>query len=104
MVFRRMFMLMAFSCITIITFGQSVITGVINNYWEVYSVDFCNNRVSLPVIATGLATGNKVLLIQMTGAAIDTSDAITYGTVTDYLKSGNYELLTVSNISNNIIT
>lgn len=80
------------------------ISGVINNYWEVIAVDFCNNLVALPAIAVGIADGDKVLLIQMTGAEIDQSDAATYGTVSSYMDAGNYELLTVASVNNNIIT
>lgn len=84
--------------------GQSTIFGIINNYWEVISVDFCNNRVALPAIATGIANGDKVMLIQMTGAEIDQTDAASFGTITAYQDAGNYELLTVADVNNNIIT
>ncbi|MEO6168661.1 MAG: T9SS type B sorting domain-containing protein [Chitinophagales bacterium] len=85
-------------------FGQTTLSGIVNNYWEVISVDFCNNRVALPAIAVGIANGDKVMLVQMTGATIDQADAATYGTVIDYLGAGNYEFLTVSDVNNNIIT
>jgi hypothetical protein len=87
-----------------LSFGQTAISGIINSYWEVISVDFCNNRVALPGIAVGIANGDKVMLIQMTGAETDITDAPTYGTVTDYLEAGNYELLTILDINNNVIT
>src|SRR5438874_682696 len=61
--------------------AQTQIGGVINTYWQVISVDFCNNRVALPVIAVGINIGDKVLLMQMQGALIDSSDSPTYGTV-----------------------
>lgn len=97
-----------FSCMflsfTILSFGQTNISGTINNYWEVIAVDFCNNRVALPAIAVGIANGDKVLLIQMTGAAIDQADAASYGTITSYQDAGNYEWLTVADVTNNIIT
>lgn len=97
-----------FSCMflsfTILSFGQTNISGTINNYWEVIAVDFCNNRVALPAIAVGIANGDKVLLIQMTGATIDQADAASYGTITSYQDAGNYEWLTVADVTNNIIT
>ncbi|MBK9733040.1 MAG: gliding motility-associated C-terminal domain-containing protein [Chitinophagaceae bacterium] len=86
------------------SFGQTNISGIINNYWEVVAVDFCNNLVALPAIAVGIANGDKVMLIQMTGAEINQTDAATYGTITSYQDAGNYELLTVANVNNNIIT
>lgn len=84
--------------------AQSLIGGVINTYWPVISVDMCNNRVALPVIAVGINIGDKVLLMQMQGAAIDTSDSPAYGTIQSYNGAGNYELLTVLDVTNNIIT
>ena len=87
-----------------LSFGQTAISGIINSYWEVISVDFCNNRVALPGIAVGIANGDKVMLIQMTGAETDITDAPTYGTVTNYLEAGNYELLTIFDVNNNVIT
>src|SRR6478736_6334498 len=86
------------------SFAQSLIGGVINTYWQVTSVDICNNRVALPVIAVGINIGDKVMLIQMQGAAIDTSDSPAYGTIQSYNDAGNYELLTVLDVTNNIIT
>jgi gliding motility-associated-like protein len=83
---------------------QSVIGGTINSYWPVISVDICNNRVALPSIVVGVNIGDKMLLMQMQGAIIDTSDSPSYGTITDYNGAGNYELLTVSDVTNNIIT
>lgn len=84
--------------------AQTALSGVINSYWEVISVDFCNNRVALPAIAVGIANGDKVMLIQMTGAEIDQADAAAYGTVTNFAEAGNYELLTVGDVNNNVIT
>jgi hypothetical protein len=55
--------------------AQTSISGIINTYWQVISVDVCNNRVSLPVIAVGIANGDKVILMQMSGAEINTDDA-----------------------------
>ncbi|MBX7109070.1 MAG: gliding motility-associated C-terminal domain-containing protein [Chitinophagales bacterium] len=97
-----------FTCLaitfTVPSFGQTNISGIINSYWQVIAVDFCNNRVALPAIAVGIANGDKVLLIQMTGAAIDQADAASYGSITGYQDAGNYEWLTVADVTNNIIT
>src|SRR5215217_1747061 len=95
--------LIIFSCTSSYR-AQAQIGGIINTYWPVSSVDICNNRVALPLIAVGINIGDKVLLMQMQGAEIDTSDTPTYGTVTDYNDAGNAELLTVSDVTNNVIT
>ncbi|MEO5673367.1 MAG: hypothetical protein ABIQ74_01855, partial [Chitinophagales bacterium] len=90
--------------LTIPTYSQTLIGGVINSYWQVTSVDFCNNRVALPAIIAGINTGDKMLLMQMQGALIDTSDTPAYGAIVNYSGAGKYELLTVGNVNNNIIT
>lgn len=104
---RRKFgvMLMLFFCVTLIRVSaQTIIGATINSYWPVISVDVCNNRVALPAIVVGVNIGDKMLLMQMQGAIIDTSDTPAYGTILDYNGAGNYELLTVANVTNNIIT
>lgn len=83
--------------------GQSI-SGIINTYFAVQGVDFCNNRVTLPASPIGLIPGEKVLLIQMQGAEIDESNTAGYGSVSDYLTTGNYEILTIGSISFNVIT
>ncbi|MCY7411167.1 MAG: hypothetical protein LH473_12915, partial [Chitinophagales bacterium] len=66
------------------SFSQNLIGGIINNYWPVISVDVCNNRVALPILPVGINIGDKMLLMQMQGASIDTTDTGIYGTVTNY--------------------
>jgi hypothetical protein len=50
-----------------------------------------------------LAPGNLLLVIQMQGAEIDTSDTIAYGLVTDLKSAGRYEFVTVGSVSGNVI-
>ena len=46
-----------------------------------------------------LAPGDLLLVIQMQGATIDTSNTATYGAVTAYGGAGNYELIGVAGVS-----
>ncbi|MDP4219723.1 MAG: hypothetical protein Q8916_10625 [Bacteroidota bacterium] len=66
------------------------ISGVINLYSEVLEIDTCMNQI-LIADATGYNVGDRVLLIQMKGAQIDLSNSPSFGTVTNYGYSGNYE-------------
>ena len=50
---------------TNISSAQTLIGGVINNYWQVISVDMCNNRVALPMIVVGVNVGDKMMLMQI---------------------------------------
>ena len=47
--------------------------------------------------------GDTVLLIQMKGAVIDTTNTPAFGTVIDYKNAGNYEYNYVKSKSGNII-
>lgn len=51
-----------------------------------------------------LAPGDLVMVIQMQGATITTTDDANYGNITAYNNTGNYELKTVLSISTNTIT
>ncbi len=77
------------------------ISGVINKYVEVTDIDYCNTSLTLPVPAAyaGFGVGDKVLLIQMTGAKIDTSNSSMFGTVLNYNNTGNFELSTIWAVS-----
>lgn len=83
--------------------AQTNISGIINRYEKVLLVDFCNNKVVVES-AVGYSVGDRVLLIQMSGAEIDQTNTSTYGSITDYALAGNYEILTIGNISFNVIT
>jgi hypothetical protein len=51
-----------------------------------------------------IAVGDLLLIIQMQGATIDTTDTISYGTVTSLNSAGLYELVTIGAIAGNTIT
>jgi uncharacterized repeat protein (TIGR01451 family) len=51
-----------------------------------------------------LAVGNLLLIVQMQGAQIDTSDSPSYGLVTDLRNAGRYEFVTVGAVNGNVIT
>ncbi len=56
-----------------------------------------------PYANDGLTNGDLVLIIQMQGADIITTNTSAYGTITSYNNVGNYELKTVYNVSGNTI-
>ncbi|MDQ3011572.1 MAG: hypothetical protein M3X11_12805, partial [Acidobacteriota bacterium] len=51
-----------------------------------------------------LTAGDLIMLIQMSGALIDTSNAPNYGTVTNINNAGRHEFVTVNQVQGNIIT
>ncbi len=82
---------------------RAQINGVINFYSEVSTADFCNNR-AIVTDNTGFSVGDRVLLIQMQGAVMDTTDTPSYGDISDFRQTGKYEFLTISDIDLNIFT
>jgi gliding motility-associated-like protein len=90
------------------TYGACLLTnatnvsGVINNYTPVLSFNPCNNKINVED-ASAFNANDTVLLIQMKGAIIDSSNTSNFGTITDYKNSGNYEFNFVKSKSGNVI-
>ncbi len=76
---------------------------VVNIYTEVLAFDICTNQITVNN-ATGYSVGDTVLLIQMKGAVIDTSNTPSFGTVLDYKNAGNYEFNYISQKTGNVLT
>src|SRR5262245_16137874 len=51
-----------------------------------------------------LSVGDLLMIIQMAGASIDTSDSANYGTITNLNNAGRYELVTVGSVNSNVIS
>ena len=82
------------------SFSQSI-SGVINIYTPVLSIDTCNVTVGS---TAGFSVGDKVIIIQMKGASIDTSNTAAFGNILSYNNAGNYEICTISAIAGSVIT
>ncbi|MCC5924772.1 MAG: hypothetical protein JJT77_13395, partial [Crocinitomicaceae bacterium] len=78
------------------------LSGVINNYYQIINI---NSPIEIEVDdASGLNTCENVLIIQMRGADIDQSNTSSFGSITDYANSGNYEFSTIQSVNGNILT
>lgn len=90
-----------FTLVSVCFIAQTTsISGVINIYTSVNSVSQQSIVVSS---AAGFSITNQVLIIQMKGVSIVTTNNSNYGTVTSYNDAGNYEFAVVSSISGNTI-
>ena len=78
------------------------IGNIINNYTPITILNACSNNITVEDAAS-FNTGDTVLIIQMKGAALDLSNTVTSGTITDYKNAGNYEFNYVKNKSGNVI-
>lgn len=85
------------------TYAQTNISGVINIYTVVDSVNNCSNQV-YTTSAAGFSVGDRVLLIQMKGAQVNLTNTASFGNLTAYNNAGNYELATISAISGSVIS
>ena len=76
---------------------------IVNIYTEVVAYDICTNQITV-VNDSGYFVGDTVLLIQMKGAIIDTSNTAAFGTIQDYRNAGNYEFNFISQKTGNVLT
>ncbi len=81
---------------------STVVNTYINSYTPVLTVDPCANKF-VTEDASAFNPGDTVLLIQMKGAVIDSSNTVNFGAITDYKSAGNYEFNFVKSKVGNII-
>ena len=63
---------------------------IINDYTPVLSFDPCKNILNVEN-ASEFNVGDTVLMIQMKGAIIDSTNTAAFGTIKNYRNAGNYE-------------
>jgi gliding motility-associated-like protein len=78
------------------------ISGIINNYTPVLSFQPCTNVLTVED-GSAFNTGDTVLLIQMKGAVIDSSNTPSFGSITNIKNAGNYEFNYVKSKTGNQI-
>lgn len=81
-------------------FAQNI-SGVVNSYVAVSAVTV--NSATLTAIGP-FQVGDKVLMIQMKGATITTTNTVAFGTITALGNAGNFEFATISSITGNTVT
>lgn len=73
------------------------ISGVVNSYYRVVEVLPAKSCVRLNTTA-GLNYNDKVMIVQMKGASINTSNSSSFGDTTSLNNAGNYEIGTVCHV------
>ncbi|OJJ17438.1 hypothetical protein BKI52_26565 [marine bacterium AO1-C] len=74
------------------------INGVVNSYARVTAINTGTNVVTIDNISGSIVdfdAGEKVLLIQMKGAAINGTNTASFGDITAYNNAGNYEMAAI---------
>lgn len=86
---------------TLFSFSQTTnVSGFINSYHSVLGVSTVAAKLDN---VSGLAYGNTVLLIQMKGAGITTTNNSSFGDTTSLNDAGNYEIATICSVSNDTV-
>lgn len=86
---------------SVILCQTSNISGIINSYVNVTSI---GSQFVIVMSATGFNINDRVLLIQMKGATINTTNTSAFGTILNYNNAGNYEFATITSIAGSTIT
>lgn len=109
----RLFFTIIIVLVSTICFGQIITSGIqpspqphstvyINSYTAVTAFDACENKF-IGDQAYNFNVGDTVLIIQMKGAVVDSSNTNAFGNVTDYKNAGNYEFNYVKTVSGDTI-
>ena len=75
---------------------------IINDYTPVISLDPCKNIINVGD-ASAFNIGDTVLLIQMKGAIVDSTNTASFGNIISYGNAGNYEFNYIKNVNGNTI-
>lgn len=75
---------------------------IINEYTEAISFETCKNILTV-ADASKYNVGDTVLLIQMKGAGIDSTNTNNFGTINNYASAGNYEFNYIKSKNGNAI-
>lgn len=77
--------------------------GQINKYAAILAGGPCGNSYVVDS-SLGFAAGDTVLMIQMKGATIDSTNTASFGKIVAYNGAGNYEKNVIKNVSGNLIS
>ncbi|HTH32732.1 MAG TPA: hypothetical protein VL946_15380, partial [Lacibacter sp.] len=103
------------TCLSLLAFftpqkseGQTI-SGVINSYHNVTGItnygtynSYSYSGITLESIA-GLSTGDRVLIIQMKGATITSTNSSSFGNISSIGNAGKYEFSSICGFLNNTI-
>jgi len=82
--------------------GAARIAGIINQYAAVAAMDTCLNAITVDT-ASFFKAGDNVMVIEMKGAAIDTSNTSSFGSIKNIGNAGNFEYNTIDSVSGNTV-
>lgn len=81
---------------------RTPIGNIINDYTPLLGLNKCDNTVTVED-GSAFKAGDTVLMMQMKGAQINTTNSASFGTVTNYNNAGNYEFNYIKSRNGNLI-
>lgn len=78
--------------------GQTQISGIVNRYATVNNINYCTSTLSVDN-TSGFAPGDRVLILQMKGAILNTTGTSAFGSITNLGSAGKYEWATVQSVT-----
>lgn len=78
------------------------ISGIINSYYKVTGITNASATLTL-TNTSGLTSGMRVLLIQMKGAALNSSNSASFGSITAISTAGNFEFNVICSVAGNTV-
>lgn len=95
-IYMRILILGIFVNLYQLGFSQTSLDGVINIYSKVLDIELvqCNTRIEIDD-ASNYSVGDRILIIQMKGAVIDSSNSPQFGNVVLLENAGNFEFCTI---------
>lgn len=82
--------------------NRDSIKGIINRYAQVTAFDICDARLTVSD-TTGFSKGTRLILCQMNGATIKSSNNNDFGTIEDLRSVGKYEENVVDSVAANTV-
>ena len=90
------------NCVFVADSCRLTSSAIVNTYTPVLGFNPCDNKLTVEDGST-FNTGDTVLLIQMKGAVIDSTNTAAFGSITNYNNAGNYEFNYVKSKAGNVI-
>ncbi len=84
-------------------FAQTNISGIINSYAKVLAVYYACPDSLLVSTTSGFSSGDSIIIFQMKGASIDTTNSNSFGSIIDFDKAGNFEVVKINSVNGNTI-
>ncbi len=89
-------------CLQTFESKAQTISGIVNSYFKATYYASQYNGLKIPGVS-GLAKGDRVLIIQMKGAVIDETNTATFGNISSVNGAGQYEFATICGFVNDTV-